>query len=289
MDSSLLTRFLEEPLVIPKAKLEAFLAPLLGLRPASQVTIPAELPKGLEMGQRIDAEVQPHIMKLQTIKDMRARALAVQAMKKLLEKHFEMIVEESETYKAYYRWGDELKLRNNQVKVRPTVHELYFFKDKDTGRNLRGLVREREKIRKKVQRRPSPDVDSIRFAYPEEFDKKWLLKNGKLLGYPECCVKQYAQDRVNGVNVEARASEQLVEAFKEGEVDSHVFYTGFFFPCSPNCEHALAQGNKWHEEFKELDQRFSQLYETNLLVNAELVLRQPELINTYLGQFIKKN
>ncbi len=289
MEEPTLTRFIDEPLIVPKAKLESFLAPLLGLRPASQVTIPAELPNGVEMGQRIDAEVKPHIMKLQTIQDMRARALAVQAMKVLLEKQFETVVEESDSYKAYYRWAEELGLRNNQIKVRPTVHELYMFKDRKVGDLLRNLVRNREKIRRKVQRKPGKEVDSIRFAYPEEFDRKWLIKNGSLLGYPDCCTKRYADDRVNGINVEARASQQLLDALKEGEVDSHVYYTGFFFPCSPHCEKALAEGKKWHDAFKDLDPRLSNLYENVLLVNAELVLRQPELINKYLGQFKQAN
>lgn len=288
MDNSWVSEFIREPLVIQKSKLEAFLAPYLGLRPASQVTIPAELPHGTEMGQRIDNEVKPQVVKLQSIQDMKARAIAVQALKKLLEMKFEEIVEESESYKVYYKWAKELRLRTNQIKVRPTVHELYLFKDKSTGGVLRGLVREREKIRRKVQRKPGPNIDGIRFAYPEEFDKKWLIKNGKLLGYPECCVKQYAEDRVNGVNVETRASQQLLEAVKEGEVDSHAYFTGFFFPCSPHCENALEKGDTWHEAFKELDPTLTDLYNNVLLMNVEMVLRQPELINKYLGQF-KKN
>ena len=84
MDADLLDAFLEESLLFPKSKLEAFLASYLGLRPASQVTIPAELPYGTEMGQRIDEAVKPHLAKLQAIADPRVRAAAVQAMKKML-------------------------------------------------------------------------------------------------------------------------------------------------------------------------------------------------------------
>lgn len=289
MDGSTLNEFLNDPLVIPKSKLEAFIASYLELRPASQVTIPAELPNGAEMGKRIDEEVRPQLAKLQSIKDMKVRALAVQAVKKLLEQKFEEIVEESDSYNAYNNWSERLNLRTNQIKVRPTVHEMYFFKNKSTGKTLRDLVRDREKIRKKVQRKPNPNVDSIRFAYPEEFDKKWLLRNGALLGYPECCVKQYADDRVNGVNVEARASRQLVDSLKSEKVDSHVYFTGFFFPCSSMCENALAKGKEWYDAFQSLDERLSGLYENTLLMNAEMVLRQPELINKYLGQFRKKS
>ena len=289
MEPNLLNEFLDDTLVVPKSKLEAFLAPYLELRPASQVTIPAELPHGSQLGQRIDEAVKPHLSKLQTITDMKARALAVQALKKLLEENFEDIVEGSDAYKAYYRWAEELGLRNNQIKVRPTVHELYLFKEKGTGRRIRKLMNNREKIRRKTQRRPGADVDPIRFAYPEEYDEKWLLRNGEVLGYPKCCVKSYARDRVNGVNVEARAARQLIDILKETEVDTHVYFTGFFFPCSPQCENALSKGHMWADAFSALDPRLSGLYESVLLMNTELVLRQPELISKYMSQFKKKD
>ena len=288
MDKGLLAEFLKDDRVTPKAKLEAFLAPYLGLRPMSQVTIPAELPDGPEMGQRIDTEMRPELMKLQTMTDMKARSLRVQGLKRVVEQKFEIVVEGSDSYKAYYHWSDMLPIMSNQVKVRPSVHEIYFFNEKTTGGQLRNLMRERDKIRRKVQRKPDPNMDKIMFAYPEEFDKKWLLKNGALLGYPDCCVKQYANDKVNGVNAEARASKQLIDALQEGEVDSHVYFTGFFFPCSPHCEKALETGNRWEKAFEGLSPELSELYQSVLLMNAELVLRQPELISKYLGQ-IKKN
>ncbi|MBT7912296.1 DUF483 domain-containing protein, partial [Candidatus Bathyarchaeota archaeon] len=107
------------------------------------------------------------------------------------------------------------------------------------------------------------------------------------LGYPECCVRSYARDRINGVNVEARASRQLVETLKEKEVDTHVYFTGFFFPCSPHCENALSKGHDWADAFTGLDPRLTGLYESILQMNTELVLRQPELIQKYLSQFKK--
>jgi len=287
MEPNLLNEFLDDPLVLSKSKLEAFLAPYLGLRPASHVTIPAELPNGVEMGQRIDEEVKPHLTKLQSVTDMQARALGVQVLKKMLEQQFEAIVEDSDSYRAYYRWSDKLGLRSNQIKIRPTVHELYLFRERKTGGQIRKLMSERFKIRRKTQRKPDPNVGYTRFAYPEEFDRKWLLANGKVLGYPKCCVRQYAEDRDNGVNAESRASIHLVDALKAGQVDTHVYFTGYFFPCSPHCENALAKGHQWNDAFRELDLRVSELYERVLLGNAELVLRQPELISKYLSQFKK--
>ncbi|MFH1180545.1 MAG: DUF483 domain-containing protein [Candidatus Bathyarchaeota archaeon] len=288
MDQSIVEGLIEENLITPKAKLEAFLATALKLRPASQVTIPAELPSGLEMGRQIDANLQPQMMQLQQIQDLKTRVVAVQAIKKLLEKNFETIVEDSSEYRAYYDWSSQIGLRNNQIKVRPTVHELYFYSERDTGRTLQKLMNEREKIRRKVQRKPGDNVDSIRFAYPEEFEPKWLNALGEVLGYPDCCVKRYAEERGSGVNVEARASQQLLDAVKEAEVDTHVYFTGYFFPCSPRCEKALKKGHEWHKAFNELHEKLGELYEKNIYINTEMVLRQPELINQYLSQFKPK-
>ncbi|MBD3173080.1 DUF483 domain-containing protein [Candidatus Bathyarchaeota archaeon] len=288
MDQSTIKKLLEQQLISPKAKLEAFLATSLKLRTASQVTIPAELPSGLEMGKKIDQAVQPHMIKLQKIKDIRQRASAVSKLKKLLERHFEEIVEGSDEYKAYYKWAKNNGLRVNQIKVRPTVHEMYFYTDRGTGRKINKLMREREKIRRKVQRKPGENINSIRFAYPEEFEPKWLKHLGHILGYPDCCVEQYADDRKNEVNVEARAAQQLIDALKEEDVDTHVYYTGYFFPCTPRCEKALETGYQWHEAFKELGMNLGSMYEQNIYVNTELVLKQPELIQRYLSQFKPK-
>jgi hypothetical protein len=288
MEQSTVEELLKDKLLSPKIVIEAFLASSLKLRPASQVTIPAELPNGVEMGQKIDQNIQPQMMQLQNIKDLRTRAVAVQAIKKLMEKQFEDIVEVSDEFKALYDWSNKLGLRNNQVKVRPTVHEIYLYTERGTGRSIQKLMREREKIRRKVQRKPGENVNPIRFAYPEEFDPKWLKGLGGVLGYPECCINQYAEDRKNDVNVEIRASQQLIDEVKEKEVDTHVYYTGYFFPCSPRCENALKRGYEWHEALKELHPDLGTLYEQDIRVNAELVLRQPELIQKYLTQFKPK-
>ena len=288
MERSTIEELLKDQLLSPKVVLEAFLAARLKLRPASQVTVPAELPHGVDMGKTIDKNIQPQMMQLQSIKDIRTRAVAVQAIKKLLEKQFEDIVEESDEFKALYDWSGKLGLRNNQVQVRPTVHEIYFYTERGTGRNIQKLMRQREKIRRKVQRKPGEKINTTRFAYPEEFVPKWIKGLGGVLGYPECCVNQYAEDRKNGENVEIRASQQLVEEVKEKEVDTHVYYTGFFFPCSPRCENAIKRGYEWDEALKELHPDLGALYEQNIRVNAELVLRQPELIHKFLSQFKPK-
>jgi len=289
MEINTVEELIKDELISPKAKLEVFLAVALKLRPAGQIAIPAELPHGVEMGQQIDRNVQSQMMQLKNIQDIVARAKAIKAIKDNLEKNFEKIVEDSSEYKALYNWSKRMFLKSNQIKVRPTLHEIYFYNDRDTGRNLHKLMNEREKIRRKVQRKPTKSLNNIRFAFPEEFEPKWLHGLGKVLGYPECCVKQYADDRINGINVETRASQQLIEAINEKKVDTHVYFTGYFFPCNPRCENAKKKGYDWHETLNELNEELGELYEHNIQINTELVLRQPELIQKYLSQFKPRN
>jgi len=270
-------------------KMEYLLLPHLGLRRVSQVTIPAELPGGPEMGQRIDEKVQPHMSKLPTITEPAARLMAVKALREMLEKGFEEHVEGSPQYKAIYAWTDRLGLKSEQSKVRPTVHEIYIFKDRATRKELIDLLRDREKLRQKVYRKPDPKLGGIRFAFPEEFEAGWVKGMGRLLGYPECCVDRFAEDRVKGVNVEARAANQLAEAAKGGQpINPYAYPMGYFFPCKPDCPAATAIGMDWRKRLEELDPAVGAMYGELVRVNAQMVLRQPELIQKYLAQFKPK-
>jgi hypothetical protein len=285
LDTQLLDGLLKEENVLPRVKVEALLLPHLGLRRVSQVTIPAEFPGGAEMGQRIDEKVQPHMAKLPTVTEPAARLMAVRALKEMLEKGFEEHVEGSPQYKALYAWTDRLGLKSEQSKVRPTVHEVYIFKNRAVRKELVGLLRDREKLRHKVQRKPDPKLGGIRFAYPEEFESGWIKRMGRLLGYPECCVDRYAEDRTKGVNVEARAANQLIEAAKGGEsINPHAYPLGYFFPCRPDCLASTAMGTEWRKMLEELNPGVGAMYGDMVRVNAHMVLRQPELIQRYLSQ-----
>jgi len=289
VDRQLLDDLLKEEAVLPRVKVEALMLPHIGLRRVSQVTIPAEFPGGAEMGQRIDERVQPHMMKLPTVTEPAARVMAVKALKDMLERGFEEHVEGSPPYKALYSWTDRLGLKSEQSKVRPTVHEVYIFKDRAVRKELVNLLRDREKLRHKVQRKPDPKMGGIRFAYPEEFEPDWIKRMGRLLGYPECCVDRYAEDRAGGVNVEARAANQLIEAVKGGRnINPLAYHLGYFFPCRPDCPASTALGAEWRERLEELDPGVGNMYGDMVKVNSHMVLRQPELIQRYLSQFQPK-
>jgi len=288
LEPLLLERLVVDPLVLERVKVEALLATSMGLRPSSQVTIPAELPGGASMGREIDQRALPHLEEVKSILEPRERLKAIQGVKKVLASLFEEVVEASPEYEALMGWAKELGLRVNQVEVRPTVHEVYLYRDRSTGRALRKLMGERNRIRRRVQRRPGMDTTAVRFAYPEEFQEEWVRGLGRLLGYPQCCVDRYARERVQGVNVEERASRQLKEAQSEGAVDPYAYYTAYFFPCSPSCPEASKLGREWLQAFQEADPRLGELYKGVLQENLERVLRQPEEIRRYLEMFRRR-
>jgi hypothetical protein len=286
LDTETLDELLADELMLNRVKLEGVLLPYMGLRPISQITVPAEFPGGFEMGKSIDRALKPQIDMLQAVKEPRAKVQAIQETRKLMETQFEAVVENSDPYKAYYSWSDRLGLKSEQAQVRPTIHEIFLYKEGRDGKELKRLIKDREKIRVRVQRRPNPGIGRVRFAYPEEFDAKWITRMGRLLGYPDCCIKQYAQDRAKGVNVETRAATQLAEAIEEEKkVDTHAYILGFFFPCRPGCPNSTEKGYRWQEAFSKMDERLGKMYTELLGVNANMVLRQPELINSFLSQF----
>lgn len=288
LNENQITRFIAEENIELKIKLEVFLSPYLDLRRCSQLTIPSDFKDSIELGKQIDEKVQPQIMKLQQITDPRIKGLGIQAIHKVLEKNFVEIVEDSDSYSIHEKWADRFNLKSSQAKMRPTLHELYYFKDRKTRKEVIRIIKDRAIIRKKNINDPEAKKNNIKYAFPEEFDGKWLTRLGTLLGYPECCVKHYANGRKNEINVEARATQQLLDSLKEGEVDSHVYYIGNFLPHSPSCPKAIELGYMWEEKIGEFNEELGKLYSQTLIRNAELILRQPELVSLFLSHFDTK-
>jgi len=118
------------------------------------------------MGALIDERVKSGLVKVQSINDPRGKMVAIEALKRLMDHAFSEVVEGSEAYLAHYNWAERLGLKTNQVQIRPTVHELYLFLDNSAKRELRGLLKERNKLRRKARRKPDPSRGGIQFAYP---------------------------------------------------------------------------------------------------------------------------
>lgn len=281
LDTQTLQHFMEEEKITTRVKIEAYLSTYVNLRNCGQMIIPADYPDSVELGQKIDEKIKPHVNMLQQIKDPKAKAMGVQAVRKMFEKNFEEIVEDSESYRIHSIWADKLELKSTQTAVRPTIHELYFFKDRKTRKLTQQILRDRRKIRQKTIRNANYGDDKIKFAFPEEFDKGWLEKMGSLFDYPDCCIKAYTRGRMNGVNVEIRATQQLLEDLKEKKVDTHAYYASNFLPCSPSCSKAIEQGYLWSDKLRELGEEYEKLYHEVLFHNTEFILKQPEIVNTF--------
>ena len=267
--------------LLTKVKTENYLLVHLELRPCSQTTMPVDLPGSQEMGSTIDGIISPKMSLIQQEQDPRRRLAAIASLKREMRDAYNRVVKTSEQYGAHLDWAGSLRLRTRVVDVRPTVQELYVFKERRLGGELKRLMKDREKIRKRAYANASPEMERVHLAYPEEFDGSWLREMGEILGYPRCCVDAYASDREGGLNVEARAARQLEDTMGAGEADPLAYFVGYFFPCSPGCDEALFKGKECLSRLADLDPSLGDIYSSLVAGNMENVLRQPEVIARY--------
>jgi len=276
-----LNKFLEDGNILPRIKIENFLLVKLSLRPCSLMTLPAELPNADAIGGVIDEQVLPKLGGLRSERDSKKKLRLIDALKKEMRIAYEKNVKGSEQYKSHMFWIKQLGLRSITVGVRPTLEELYIFRENEVGKKLSRLMKDRERYRAEVIKSAKPGMDKARFVYPEEFKTSWLREIGKILGYPDCCVEAYASDREEGRNVEARASQQLKESEETGAVNSFAYSVGYFFPCFPSCGEAQAMGASYRKGLVELLPSLGELYDVSIVQNMERVRHQPEIIEQY--------
>ena len=273
---------LHDPLIATRVSVENLMLVSLGLRSCSQTTIPAELPSGPSIGKEIDARFMPRLEKLRTIQDQKAKTREIVDIRKEMANAFDHLVEGSVEYKSFSKWAKKLGLRVNQVEVRPTVHEFYIYKEKETLKELQRLMQERGKLRMEAVKKPDPSRGQLQFAYPEEFNGAWIRRMGRLLGYPDCCIEMYASNREQGVNAELRASKQLVDLTVDP--NPHAYLASYFFPCSPTCQKAKEKGELYHSKLSEALPEAGEAYESIIIENLDRVRRQPEIISEYLNR-----
>ena len=254
-------------------KLEDYLLIYLGVRPCSQITIPAELPSGGEMGRIIDERIYPTLLRIR-----RGDRGAIRDVKRAMRRAYREVVEASEEYKAHIGWAERLGLRWRVDEVRPTVRELYLYRERGVEKRLRRLMDRRERLRREAMKRPRGL--GIYLAYPEELEADWVAEMGRLLGYPECCVERYARERSMGLEVEERAYRQL----EEGEANAMAYFVSYFFPCSPSCPEAVSMGRRCLRLLEELHPRLGELYRGRLEENLNLVRRLPNLIREHRAE-----
>jgi len=274
----LIDGLMADPLIADRVKIENYLLVYLDLRPCSQITFPAELPDGKTFGADIDERTYPLLSGVRAETDPRRKLKAIRNVKREMRTAFREIVEASIQYQSHLEWGKALRLQSLKAEVRPTVQELYLFKDRDVKKRLKRLMKDREKLRRQVMHRPPPGLGRVRIAYPEEFHGGWLRQMGELLGYPGCCVEQYASDREGGASVEERASQQIREEEQHGAVDAFAYFVGYYFPCSPSCDASSKRGRECHESLSNIDPQLGEIYTSIVAENRDRVLRQPEII-----------
>jgi len=272
--TGLAEEFLKEPLVLDQVRIDDYLLVALDVRPCSFLTVPAEFPNGLELGKQIDELCRQDYQAMMDA-DIYRKAELILKLRNKIREAFKRVVSGSETYRAHLEWAEKLSLQTYETEVRPSIHELYLFKNPGIRKELKKLTKTRQQLREKVLRSATPSQSRACLAYPEESSPEYLACVGKLLGYPQCCIGSYRSDYPT---VEQRVSEQIKESKSRVALNTLAFFVKDFFPCSPSCERATEIGAKAHSVLRSISPRLGELYLSCTKSYVNTAERYPELI-----------
>lgn len=280
--SDILKSFLEDKRILDRVKFEDFLSVYFDIRPASFFTMIAELPNAKEIGEKIDSECKDDLMMIMSARDIQLRGELIMELRSKIDKLFKKYVLDSDVFKAHEYWAKKLGLRIEMDKVRPSICEVYLFKDKNVSRKLKDLFYVRREIKRAIYQMQNISLPPSLLAYPEELSSKFVSELGLILGYPECCVKRYAEERASGVYVEGRISNQIKELKKSGDKPNiFSFFSSNFIPHDPKCEKAAEIGLKLYETLREKIPGAHETYYKLLLENVNTAENFPEIIKSY--------
>lgn len=267
------TDLLKEKTLWPQMLLEDYLTVALGLRRYSLVTIPAEWPDAETISRRIDERCIGDFRQLAQERDMKKKMKMIRSAKEKMRKACLEEIKSSPSYNSHISWIKRLGLEVFEVEVRPTVRELFMYKEKETKSRIENLMRKRQKFREEFLRHADQSTPKSIAAYPEERYPEYLTEIGGLLAYPECCVKAYIEGRKEGSpTAEQRAAAQIADVRALGlEPDTYVYFSKDFIPCSPTCVNASAIGGKFHQALVALDGRLSDFHLQCLKKNVDAV------------------
>ena len=282
LKSGLSEELLDESFLTDHVKTEAYLMVVLGVRPCALVTIPAELPDGAELGREIDLLCAEDLRRV-TEAPAEKKPLFIPKLRSRIQGSFRKVVFSSAAYKAHVGWSRKLSLQTLDVEVRPSIHELYLFKNLAVGKQLKRLIALRAAARKEFAFSKGFVGTRTNLAYAEELSADYLHSAGKLLGYPPCCVKTYADDRLGGgVNVETRASTQLRQIDEGARQPSvYAYFARNFFPCHPQCRNAIEIGRSALHHLTDVNPKLGAIYFECMRKNAKTVEEYPELTQQY--------
>lgn len=291
--ASLVDLFLKEELVMPRARIEAFLLVALGIKPLSLITVPGELADGRELGQAIDDRYHQSVANGREGSLWQRLSFGVHSLtekplafkQRLIRRAYEDIVPPSASYRAHLRWAKELGLTVYDWEVRPSIHELYFYKSPTVGLELRELMLERQRLKREAWSKVTRHTPISLLVYPEEQNPPYVERVGRLLGYPDCCVQAYLRDRARDENVEARAARDLqLMTTVNGDPEPWPYFVKDLFPCSPTCPRSTEIGKEVYAALHSLSPQLADLYLQLLQENQEMVRVYPVIINQHVQE-----
>jgi hypothetical protein len=277
IESRVSQEMLDERLLTDHAKTEYYLMVALAVRPCALITIPAELPDGAELGRKIDTLCSEDLRKV-TEASAEQKPPLILKLRSRIQESFRKVVFSSVSYRAHLNWARKLGLQTLDIEVRPSIHELYLFKNPTVEKQLKQLSALRASARKQALLKGFVGTRA-NLAYAEEMSADYLNSAGKLLGYPPCCVKAYTDDRLSGrVNAEMRACTQLRQmGERERQSSVYAYFVRNFFPCHPGCQNAIEIGRGAYQRLTDVNYRLGAIYLDCIRKNAETIMEYPEL------------
>jgi len=254
----------------PQTLLEDYLSVAVDLRKCSLMTVPAEFPDAEAIARAIDLACISDYRKLVLEPDIKKRAKLIERFKRNLREAYQEKTRDSSSYRSHVMWTGHLNLQIFEVEVRPTVRELYIYRDKDVKSRLEALSTIRASFRERFLRTVHRPLSRSVLAYPEEYFPEYVLGIGELLGYPKCCTKAYIEGRTkSNVPAEERASRQIRTGRAQGyEPEPYAYFVRDFIPCTPTCASAIEVGRRFFEEFGRFDGRLGEYYGQCLKANV---------------------
>lgn len=73
------------------------------------------------------------------------------------------------------------------------------------------------------------------------FDQALTSSIGQVLGYPDCCIREFSKKRSMEENIETK---MRISLQKEKNKNPLAFFAGEFFPCLPGCKRAMEKGKQ---------------------------------------------
>jgi len=267
------TDLLSEKILWPQMLLEDYLTVAIGLRRCSLATIPAEWPDAETISRRIDEACIGDFRQLAQERDVKKKMKMIRSVKEKMRKTSLEEIRSAPSHKSHISWINRLGLEAFEVEIRPTVRELFMYKEKDTKGRIENLMRKRQRFREEFLKHVDQSTPRSIAAYPEERYPEYLTEIGGLLAYPACCVKAYIEGRrEENLSAEQRAAAQISDVRASGlEPDAYVYFSKDFIPCSPTCVNASAVGGKFHQALAALDGRLSDFHLQCLKKNVDAV------------------